>query len=476
MRLLVALTAFVCCCLPSLRAQEVFLTGETITLPSLGNGAADHATVAANSYGDVVVANHADAPGGVKLVEAVAIASLGQDTFKSGATLLLGDPGLNLMGQDTCRKPDVVALADESFIVVWPRNDVQLTGGARLEAARIHLRDSSGDLLAHPIVDLAAPGEGFVLDPNLVSGDAGVMPDLVAFRDPFGESVAAVYAHEVTTTVGPTGKTFREYELRCVVADWSRPPQSSQFLDGPYVLRDAIPIDQDPTNPFNGGMVLPDVVLDDSGNLVVAHEQSLLAPHFGWAGPARRRILVERFQGLGQASPFSPMDTWPIAVGNATHRPRRPMISSSPEDQEDSISLTWGKQSLIGGDNALGYQMIRLPSTGGGVQPRDAHWIDDPLNEDGLPVTADNGIMRSCFAIRNFPARRSILASVTLGNGNASIVDIDVPVVFPWRPAAQLIATETAGGQVRTYAALCFEGADVLDPDQYRIHFTYRFW
>lgn len=474
MRLLAALTAYLLCCLPSLTAQQTFLTGETIQMPSLGGGAADHATVAINRFGDVVVANHADR-GNVKLVEAMAIGSLGQDTFRTAPTILLGDPSLNLLGQDTCRKPDVVALDDESFLIVWPRNDLQQIGGARLEGARIIMRDGNGALLTSPLVETAAPGEGHVFDPNLTSGNAGVMPDLVALGPAHPSSALAVYVHEsYWSEIGE--KTFREYDLRCVVIDWSFPSQSANFLDGPHVLRNQIPMDEDTTNPFIGGMVLPDVVLDDLGNLVICHEESLLAPHFGLSGPSKQRVVLERYRGIDDAMAWSPMESWPVTLGTGTHRPRRPMLSSSRDDLEDSVSLTWGEQAITGLGNALGYKMLRLPSTSGDLTLRDAYWVADPLHEDGMPVVADNGFMRTCFAIRNYPNRRDLLVSVTLNNGLSSIHRVDTPITYNWRPAASLISTTTPGGQQRTYAAISFEGADVFDPNQYGIYFTYRFW
>lgn len=473
---LAALTAFALCCSALTAAQQTFVTGETVALPSLASGEADHATVAANSFGDVVVANHAQTLHGNKLVEAVAIASHGQGIFQVAPTILLGDPDLNLLGNDTCRKPDVIALADDSFLVVWPRNDVDHVGGARLEAARIHIRASDGTLLPLPVVDSAAPGEGHVLDPNLVSGDAGVMPDAIGFGPGHPSTAAVVYAHESATFLGQNDKKFREYELRCVLIDWSLPRQSAGFLDGPHVLSDQIPMDEESSQPFNGGMILPDVVLDDYGNLVIAHEESLLAPHHGWSSSALRRIVVERYAGLDDAVPLAPMESWTVALYTATHRPRRPMLASSREDLDDSVSLTWGEQAITGYDNNLGYKMLRLPNHSGNMMPRDAHWVTDPLHEDGMSVVADNGAMRTCFAVRNFPTHRSLLASATLSHGAATIVEIDTPILYPWRPAAELVTVERPNGDDLSYAAICYEGADVLEPSEYGIYFTYRVW
>lgn len=477
MRLPAALTAIAFCCTTSLAAQQIFVTGETVELPSFRVGAADHATVAANSFGDVLIANHAETANGDKLVEATAIGSLGSNTFITAPTLLLGDPSLQLVGEDTCRKPDVVVLADDTFVVVWPRNDKDGLVPARLEAARVIFRDGNGDLYPLPIVETAAPGEGYIIDPSLESGSAGIMPDLVAFGANHPQACAAVYVHESDNAVSVDGERFyREHDLRCIVMDWSVAPESTQFLDGPHVLLSQVPMDNDVSQPFHGGMVLPDVVLDDNDNLVVAHEESLIAPHFGWQGGTRTRIVVNRFEGLAGTNPFAHLNSWTLTHGTDTHRPRRPMIDSSREDSEDSVSVTWGEQAIFGYDNDLGYKMVLIPSTGDGLQPRDAYWIADPLNEDAMPVVADDGRMRTCFAVRNYPAHRSLLLSATLNNGTSAIQEISTPIAYPWRPAAQLVTIEAPDGHELTYAAVSYEGADVFDQDQYAIYFTYRLW
>ncbi|MGB0953065.1 MAG: hypothetical protein ACPG31_07555 [Planctomycetota bacterium] len=475
MRLTAALTAIAFCCTTSLVAQQIFVTGETVELPSNRIGAADHATIAANSFGDVLVANHAEAANGDKLVEATAIGSLGSNTFILAPTILLGDPSLQLVGEDTCRKPDVVVLADDTFVVVWPRNDKDSLVPARLEAARVIFRDGNGDLYPRPIVETAAPGEGYIIDPSLESGSAGIMPDLVAMDASSPQSCAVVYVHESDNRVNGD-RTYREHDLRCVKMDWSELPQSPQFLDGPHVLLAQVPMDETTAHPFVGGMVLPDVVLDDSGNLVVVHEESLVAPHFGWQGQTRTRIAIDRFSGFDATEPLDLLNSWTIVSGTDTHRPRRPMAASSREDAEDSVSVTWGEQATTGFDNDLGYKMVLIPTTGDGLEPRDAYWIADPLNEDAMPVVADDGRMRTCFAVRNYPNHRSLLLSATLNNGTSTIQEISTPIEYPWRPAAELVTVQSPGGHDLTYAAVTYEGADVFNTDQYAIYFTYRLW
>lgn len=459
----------------SLQAQQSFVTGETVELPSMAVGAADHATLATNSFGDVFIANHADAASGSKLVEGTAIASLGNHAYRTSPTLLLGDPSLALLGADTCRKPDVEAMKDGSFVVVWPRNDRNHVAPSRLEAARIVLRDANGVLLAMPEVHTASPGRGYLLDSNITSGDAGIMPDLVWLGRQDALGCAVVYAHELSTSQS-FNKVFREYELRCVRINWAANPHSSSFRDGPYVLASPIPWDNLLTDPFNGGLILPDVVLDDSSNLVVAFEESIVAPHLGYVGPNRSRICILRFQAFGSSNPLQAIDAVNLSPPASTHRTRRPNLSSSRADLTDSISVSYALQGLQSAISAVGYQTVDyIPGGNGGYStPQNAYWIQDPQKEDGLPTTANNGSVRSCFSSRQYPGERKLLTSIARSTGINSFTEVTTPILYPWRPAVKLVTYNTPStGNNLTFAAICYEGDDTATPSTYRIYFTY---
>lgn len=459
-----------------LQAQQTFTTGETVELPSMTMGAADHATLATNSFGDVFIANHADHASGGKLVEGTAIASLGNHTYRTFPTVLLGDPALNLVGSDTCRKPDVEALEDGSFVVVWPRNDRNQAIPGRLEAARIVLRDPNGVLLPIPEVQTAALGEGYLVDGNLRSGDAGIMPDLVWLGDQDPLGCAVVYVHEIATSFLPN-KQFREYELRCTRIDWARSPQSPGFLDGPFVLASPIPMDNLIAAPYNGGLILPDVVLDDSEDLVVAFEEAIVGPHLGYSGVQQNRIRILRFESFASANPLQPIDSVSLASPSSTHRPRRPNLSSSREDLSDSVSVAYGLQGLQGAVSQVGYKTVDYLSggIGGYLAPQNAFWVQDPQKADGLPSVANNGVVRSCFAVRQYSSERKLLASISRSNGLNTLSEIDTPILYPWRPAAKLMTLVTPGPNADlSFAAICYEGDDTLTPSTYRIFFTYR--
>ena len=459
-----------------LSAQQTFTTGETVELPSMAVGAADHATLAINSFGDAFVANHADTASGGKLVEGTAIANISNHTYRTSATILLGDPALNLLGADTCRKPDVEALEDGSFVVVWPRSDRNQVAPARLEAARIVMRDSNGVLLSTPEVHRAAPGKGYLLDANVTAGDAGLMPDLVWLggQDPLASAV--VYVHERNTTLYP-GKQFREYELRCTRIDWSRHPHSPRFLDGPNVLVPRIPMDNPLTDPYHGGLILPDVVLDDSGNLVVAFEDAIVAPHFGYTGPYASHIQVLRFKPFTASNPLRPIDAFALSTSSPEHRTRRPNLSSSREDGSDSISVSYGLQGMQGALSKIEYKSIDYLAggIGGHRDPQNAYWIPEPQKPDSLPSVANLGNLRTCFAVRQSQGERKLLSSITHSSGLSGILEVNTPVLYPWRPAVKLANfTMPGSGQDLSFAAICYEGDDTLTPSTYRIYFTYR--
>ncbi len=176
-------------------AQQSFGPGLDVELGTLGASHADHATVAINQFGDIVVADHADFTATRKLVEATVIPCVAPHAWETRPPILLGDPQRNVFGSDLCHKPDVAALGDGSFAVVWARFSSTDPARCRLETAQIITRDAQGRLYANAIVKTRAAGEGWVVDDNLNAGVAGVMPDVSA--DP-GNPLACftVYAHE----------------------------------------------------------------------------------------------------------------------------------------------------------------------------------------------------------------------------------------------------------------------------------------
>ncbi|MHC4838908.1 MAG: hypothetical protein ACYTF3_12080, partial [Planctomycetota bacterium] len=192
-RFLVSTCAILALAAAPIAAQQTVGFGQTAELPTVATSGADHATIAANSYGDSFVAWHGKFASGFHVVEGALITyEAGTFTSGQGTKWVLGDATLGIMGAngDTCTKPDVIAMPDDTFIVAWHRSERGGNTIARIEACRVTVRDGNGDLLPTPIVDEAQPGEGYVIDANIEKGDAGVMVDLVALDQ---DTVAAVY-------------------------------------------------------------------------------------------------------------------------------------------------------------------------------------------------------------------------------------------------------------------------------------------
>ncbi len=455
-------------------AQQELDPGSPLELPTLGSGAADHATVAANRDGDWLIANHADHPQGGKLVEVtVATPKNNAGRFRLTAPILVGDPSLDLLGDDSCRKPDVVALHDGSFAVVFPRAVRQDPQSGRLEIVRVITRDAQGDALSTPIIESPGPGRGYVIDASVVPGEAGVMPDLASLGPTLASACAVVYAHEAEV-VETTDDIFREYDLRIARIDFGQPQQSTDFIRGPWLLETGIPLDNQAEFPFAGGIILPDMVLDDADNLVVAWEQYLLAPHQGLSQGAQGRVVMSRYESLDGDQPLVPLDRLEFGGQADLRQQRRPALDSSREDQVNGIAIAWTDREPLGLLNRVQYHLLEFPNGDmpGVGPPVSAYWEDSPLFGDAHPVTIlgdDDGL---AFAVRDFGFERQVLASYSNVSGHRCMVEIDMGIQFPWRPAtARFTVPSRWWWQDDTdYVLQVCEGADVRESSAYRVY------
>ncbi|MFT7517442.1 MAG: hypothetical protein ACI84O_001234, partial [Myxococcota bacterium] len=142
LKLVAVLSSF---CTHSYALQADYYLGDTLELNTLGQSNADHAVIAVNRYGDVIVVNHTSLSGDAKAVEVNILAPIGSspaDGFKLFTTERLGDPTLDVyqLGRDSCTKPDAETLGDNSFLVVWSRNELSGNHPSRLEICRILTR------------------------------------------------------------------------------------------------------------------------------------------------------------------------------------------------------------------------------------------------------------------------------------------------------------------------------------------------
>jgi len=457
----------------ALWGQQTFDESTPITLQSLTvAGAADHATVAANRLGDLIVANHADHPQGGKLVEITIITARPNGRFQANAPIMVGDPTLGILGDDSCRKPDVVALDDASFAVCFPRGSSQNSQIGRLEIVLVKTRDQQDRLLAIPEILSPAPGRGFVIDTAVVPGDAGVMPDLVSLGSSHPRACAVVYASEIDRRV-VNDDSFREYELKVAKIDFSYPLGTPGFLAGPSSVVHGIPMDNQDGNAYSGGLVLPDVVLDDSGNLAIAWEQYLLAPHQGLGAGAKGRVVLERRAGFDSATPLALLDRLEFAGKTDVHQQRRPNLAESDDSPFDGVALTWTDREPLGIRNRVEYQVIEFPNGGapGVSPPMEGYWVDSPNLGDAHPIAllgADYGI---AWAVRDYGFQREVLSSYSSLDGHRCMVPIDMGVAFPWRVATALLRVPPLWPWQRDkeYLVQVCEGDDVRSNQSYRI-------
>lgn len=449
-------------------AQQI-RPGQTVQMIKSGSGPADHATVAVNQYGDVVVAYHTRVSTGQRLVEAQVLRNLGAGTWASNRAhhLILGDPALSLYGpqRDNCTKPDVVALEDGSFVVAWPRTDLQDKQVGQLEVARVEIRNAGGLLLSQPALQVPGAGFGYVVDPLVVCGDAGVMPSLAAVHN--GDAVV-VYATQDSRTVAGNGDIWRDYSLRALSMDWSVGPTNPGFSTGPFNLVSGIPMDSDFWNIFTGGMVLPDVVTDDSGHLVVAWEQYSLQGRTGYAGNDRGEVGVARFAGFSASSPLLPMDLEYFSSFFSELQQRRPMLSASRTDAANVVLLAWADLNRLPfASDDTRFKEILYATTAGQSSSSDRFWSNDPGLDEGHPSPSQTGLHQRCFATRAYPSSRVILGSV---HASQSTFPVPSPITYPERVAVEVFETATPAGIPLSILFIAYEGSNYNDPDLYHTY------
>lgn len=446
-------------------AQQTFNYGQDITLPSVGPLGADHATIAVNSFGDSFVAYHSLFGTDRHMVEGMGIFALGNGQFQTGSTahFALGNQSLNVLGDDSCIKPDVVALPDDSFIVCWPRLDKSGVNPARIEMCRVVMRDGAGARLAAPLVIAPQAGVGFVIDADFEANDSGGMVDLVNLED---GTVAAVYAHQTSRVVDPLNSdTWREYDLRITRVDWNLDPSDPSFITPPTAMVSDIAFDNPGGHPPRGGQVLPDVVLDDSANIVLAYEEFWLNGHDGVSGTNLGHIVVKRFAGYQAATPMVEMNS-----NNFTRDPlraqRRPNLSTSRFDNQNSVSLTWGQDEVwFLTDKIVSRQIQYQPS---GVAVQNLYWQNNPSYEDALPTIVHGAnISRFTLATREYPNKNVLLVARSL---EVDMLEIPTPVDYPLRPSATLREKDDGAGGIDQFLYVTYEGADTENPIDFRVH------
>ena len=489
MRILLFLPLFSAILSPLVAQPQTVGLDMTFRLPAENPAAdADHATLAVNQYGDVFVAWHGTSAvdSELKHVEGSLIARTQPQewqTNKNDFHFLLGDPSVGVYtavdpsNRDTCNKPDVCALGDGSFVIVWPRHNRYSTAAdSRLEAARVVCRDSAGNLIKNtsgqfaPVLHTLNPGEGYPIGlPIIDKGEAGVMPDTVALAaNPTACAVA--YANHKRTVI--TGQeTFQDYNIDIARINWSQTGAPS--VQGPSTLVADIPWDlHDTINPNMGGQILPDLVEDDENNLVLAYEEYRIDGHpdqiTGFPvinGISFNGIInVKRFTGFASSTPLSEMNHDSF---KGVRRPsdgssfpqRRPNLATSHSDRFNTVSLAWVDQlndQLM--EPGVGYWQIEYLQNGSSSLT-DLNWANAPAREDAMPVPIHGSNFRACLA-----STKSVLQPLWKVRAYLPLLGRTFLNAYPgvsdcFRPSATFATDHnSAGSRVRDIVPICFEG------------------
>lgn len=454
-------------------AQADYYFGDTKELPTFAVGQVDtdHAVIAVNAFGDVIVVNQATISGNQKLVEANVLSPNGNPAT-SGFTLfpliLLGDPTLDVLGvaADTCKKPDVEALGDNSFIVVWSRHDMHVSApvNSQIEACRVTTRDANGVLYPAPIVTSLNPGEGFVIDDTANSGDAGFMPDIAAIGNSAPDKAYIVYAHETVNSVRALS-TFREYDIRCVAINWSNQSNPNNFISTPATLTRNIPFDRDNTSSFGGGLILPDAVIDDYGKLVVAHEEFVIQPHLQHTGQEQGSIRVMRYEPDTAALPFDKLNDIEFLGHNSYMQQRRPMISTSNADGNNHMLLAWIENDIVyNAPRRALFREIDIDSANSETLT-SISWDESFGVQDHLPTTAMSGTTHLIASTREFPASKHLILNYKKNPAPIVMTNLSTTIVYPHRSAYNLLDYAN-----ETFLFAAFEGGATQASLKYRIY------
>ena len=441
-----------------LTAQSDFTFDQTIILPNIAPSA-DHAVVATNNQGDIFVAWNCGAlANGIatKGIQGIFIPRLSWDSWQHpyrADILILGNPRLGeLGGTDMCNKPDVISVG-KNFVVSWPRLDVT-THQAQLECAQIIVNPDQT-----VTINSQAPGLGWVADPNVTGGSAGLMPDLVRIRGGVGLSdfAAVFYAHE---TFSKARK--REYELRACTLDFRSPTPS---IGATIILESDIYVDNR-DDLVAGGRVLVDVVEDDFDNLVVAWEDFRIAGHGVSVDTGKIHLNRYRYKNGG----LHVLEEMTFEGTSSNQVVRRPNLATSHYDQVNSVSLAFAElYDFPTSDAAVFYKHIKFLSADqpGSVVISDGGFPDPTGWSSTRPVPVHGDDLLLCVA-GHFPdgtEEQMITWGVNPPNQMQTVVTMGNN---PRRPAVDLFES-TAVGTGKRVLAMVYETEKNTEPVQRRI-------
>lgn len=463
MNSVLTLVAFFLAASPLASAQTPVTANSVVELPSHApiDGKADHETVAINKRGDAfVVWSSSIFPlsgpdSAARRVEGAFFRRTGATTWDLYPTVILGeaDPvalpsGVNVYpAGDICRKADVVA-AGNNFVVGWQRLENSDTPNGRIEVALIEA-PVSGNANYH-LMDPS--GIGWILD-TFDPRDAGGMLDLACQRGTNGP-IAVAYAHRTNKfAIGP-GDFAVDFDLRALTFDFPT-PGAAPTTNAVNTLVN-LPFDDLSASATSRGRVLPDLVFDSWGNLVIAFEDFARGERIGVNEPDYGQIRLHRYSidGLGV---FTEVNAQSLLGTSTEYAQRRPNLFRSPRN--DAISIAWGE--------------VLLPSNVIDIFHKDAVYpnaIDDATFVDHAPTVVPNGIEPGVPTPFQYKSIRGVVISVDvnpgafhagyqLSNSTKWQLLYDFEGKQPWRPALDVLESDPVR-QGKGIIVMAMEGSE----------------
>jgi len=433
---------------------------------------ADHATVAISDDKHILVVwqSRVDPEGYQYQVEGLLVRYLGNEQWAIPATagadyssyhMVLGDPAQSVFGagNDRCRVPDVVAVGSH-FIVAWPRIDSgSLPRQGRLETAFVEVDPADGTIakvIGEDPALLSYNGVGYPVDGDVISGEAGVMPDVVGLG---AYQAGILYASE--QWVDSLDERFREYELRFAGVSFQDP---TAVKSAQQVLVGGIPMDHfSDGTPLTGPKILPDIVRDARGDVVFAYgyfqteghrgslpgESGIVMQHWTYAPLVGQRW---RWQEASERMVFHQVDGTPAPM-------RRPNLAGNAQDFASGNDLLLAWMDMEGeplGDVPKALRWVRVDYQASPPQVVREFADEGGANFLPVPLNVEDSLRKDGVVFNRYNSTTDIrtLWYYNLMKAKAvEVVGIDGGYPANWRPA---LATYESGDD--RYVVLTWEG------------------
>lgn len=349
------------------------------------SGRADHGEVAINDDGDFLVVWHCEVdpingPDELRIeAQYGAFDPVAQEWVLS-TPFVLAEPQI---ANQRCHKPDVEALGNGDFAVVWAR--MVIPGDDQLEAAIV--RDASPSV-PMPVIEQAAPGIGFLIDDGLRGEPLGIMPEIASSPLMAPGEFAVTYIQVTDLIQSPP---TIEMEIR-----WASVTEvAGQWVGNPQTLVSGIPI-EGPLAERNSSLGLPDVLFVEDAQIALAWEQCEMITATDYRSSIELRLLDF---SPGALPTIAQTHSFRSGVGPEVRLMRRPRLAHSPFDPRAAVTISYhyGRFREVGGN------LETFPSVACWEVDFDNGWVRalpmprDPVDERISPTPVATLGMRGVF-------------------------------------------------------------------------------